>query len=235
MSNGKGILENVGGAFAIVGALVFSPLIRNWYNRWGATDAEVQRTLPGDELVPHPKLTFTRAVTIHAHAEEIWPWLVQLGQERGGLYSYERLENLARCDIHNADRIVPEFQHLAIGDTMRLGPRGYPLFRVQAIHPNQALVLAAADSKTEQVIELADPLPETYTNGNWIFFLDKIDEHTTRLITRQWVDYAPNNWMNRLIWRVFTEPIGFVMTCKMLLGIKQRVETTGGPHRQLYQ
>lgn len=226
MSNGRGILENVAGAFAIAGALVFSPLIRGWYNRWGATDAEVHRALPGDELVPHPRLTFTRAVTIRARPDEIWPWLMQLGQERGGLYSYELLENLARCDIHNADRIIPEFQNLKLGDRVRLGRRGYPLFKVRAIQPNRALVLAGADSKTEQVTELADPMPDTYANGNWIFFLDKVGEQTTRLITRQSLDYQPDNLVNRLMWRVFTEPIGFVMTRKMLLGIKQRVETT---------
>jgi hypothetical protein len=125
MSSGKGFLENIGGAFAIASALIFSPLIREWYNRWGATDKEVSRSLPGDELVPNPQLVSTRAITINACPEDIWPWLMQLGQQRGGLYSYELLENLARCDMRNADRIIPEFQPLKIGDEVRLGPQGY--------------------------------------------------------------------------------------------------------------
>jgi hypothetical protein len=225
MSNGKGILENNGGAFAISGALVFRPLIRGWYNRWGATDKEVNRPLPGDEIVPNPRLVSTRAIIINACPEDIWPWLVQLGQQRGGLYSYELLENLARCDMDNADRILPEFQTLKIGDDVRLGPQGYPLFKVNAIQPNRAFILEAADPKTGQVTKLSDPMPENYSNGNWIFFLDEIGERRTRLITRQGIDYQPDNLFNRLLWRVITEPIGFIMTRKMLLGIKRRVES----------
>ncbi len=225
MSNGKGIVENIAGVFAIAGALVFSPLIRGWYNRWGATDQEVNRPLPGDELVPNPRLTSTRAITINAHPEEIWPWLVQLGQQRGGLYSYELLENLARCDMCNADRIIPEFQTLKIGDEVRLGPQGYPFFKVNAFQPNWVLILAAADPKTGQVTQLSHPMPENYSNGNWIFLLDEIDGQRTRLVTRQAIDYQPDNFINRLLWRVITEPIGFIMTRKMLLGIKARVES----------
>jgi hypothetical protein len=226
MSNGKGVIENMAGALAIVGALAFSPFIRRWYNHWGATDEEVNRSLSGDELVPNPRLTSTCAVTINACPKDIWPWLVQLGQQRGGLYSYELLENLARCEMHNADRIIPDFQTLNMGDEVRLGPQGYPLFKVIDFQPNPALILAAADPKTGQVTRLNHPMPANYSNGNWIFFLDEIGEQRTRLITRQAIDYQPDNFINRLLWRVITEPIGFVMTRKMLLGIKGRVEST---------
>jgi hypothetical protein len=226
MSDGKGILENIAGALAIAGTLAFSPFIRRWYNRWGATDQDVNRSLPGDELVPNPRLTSTRAVTINACPEDVWPWLVQLGQQRGGLYSYERLENLARCEMHNADRIIPEFQTLNRGDEVRLGPQGYPLFKVSDFQPNRALILAAADPQTGQVTKLNNPMPENYSNGNWIFFLDEIGKQRTRLLIRQAIDYQPDNFINRLLWRVITEPIGFVMTRKMLLGIKFRVEST---------
>ena len=92
--------------------LLSSPLTRGWYNRWGATDADVGHAFPGNDLVPDPRLTYTRAITIHAPAAEVWPWLAQVGQARGGLYSYESLENLIRCDIHNANAIVPEWQTL---------------------------------------------------------------------------------------------------------------------------
>jgi hypothetical protein len=79
--------------------------LRPWHIRWGATDDELARPLPGDEIVPRPRKWSTRAITIDAPAEVVWPWLVQIGQGRGGLYSYDWLENLAGCDIHSADRV----------------------------------------------------------------------------------------------------------------------------------
>jgi hypothetical protein len=94
---------------------------------------------------------------------------------------------------------------------------------VNAFQPNWVLILAA-DPKTGQVTQLSHPMPENYSNGNWIFLLDKIDRQRTRLVTRQAIDYQPDSFINRLLWRVFTEPIGFVMRRKMLLGIKERVE-----------
>ena len=89
--------------------------VRPWYLDWGATDDERDRRLPGDELVPAPGSETTWAVTVEAPSDEVWPWIVQLGQGRGGFYSYSWLENLVGADIHNVDRIVPEFQRLAEG------------------------------------------------------------------------------------------------------------------------
>ena len=100
------------GAAQVGGALVLSPLLRPWYNRWGATSAETHLPLPGDELVPLPMLGYTRAITIQAKPEKVWPWLAQMGQGRGGLYSYDGLENVAGCDIHSVDRIIPDLQKL---------------------------------------------------------------------------------------------------------------------------
>ena len=92
--------------------------------RWGATDAEVSAVLPGDGIVPRPRYQQTHAITIGVPPDRVWPWLVQLGHGFGrGLYSYERLERLIGCDIHNGERIVPEWQHLAVGDDVRLLPR----------------------------------------------------------------------------------------------------------------
>lgn len=88
-------LENQLGALQVGGTLILSPWLRPWYNHCGVTSAEVGRPLPGDELVPAPILSYTHAITIHAPVERVWPWLAQLGQGHGGLYSYEGLENLA--------------------------------------------------------------------------------------------------------------------------------------------
>ena len=91
--------------------------------RWGASSQERDASLPGDDLVVTPDLTATRAITVHASASQVWPWIAQLGQGRGGFYSYDFLENLAGCDIHSAHRIVPEWQDIKIGDEVKLAPK----------------------------------------------------------------------------------------------------------------
>src|SRR5512146_270451 len=104
------ILDNLGGALRIVGNLISQPITRSHYRYWGATPEERQRLLPGGERVPNPIVTTTMAVTINAPARDVWPWMAQIGQERGGMYSYGLLENIARCQMHNADRVVAEWE-----------------------------------------------------------------------------------------------------------------------------
>ena len=218
----KGIGEGIEGAAFIVAALI-TPFLRCWRARWGATDEEVRRTLPGDEMVPHPKWGWTHAVSIRASAAEVWPWLVQIGQGRGGFYSYEYLENLIGCDIHNADRVIPEFQHLQVGDSIRLHPR-MPAYPVAIVEPERALVLnARADTQTGKTFELTDKLPEKYINSSWMWFLDD-NEWPTRLISRGRGDYR--GLANALgFGPCLMEPINFAMDRKMLLCIKQRAES----------
>jgi hypothetical protein len=218
------LVETIGAAGAMAACTLLSLLLRGWYNRWGATPDELKRQLPGDERVTQPRLGYTRAISIRARPADIWPWLVQLGQERGGFYSYERLENLIGCKIHNADRIVPEWQQLEIGDTVRLGPKGYPLYKVVAIQPEKAIVIAGADFVTEQVIPITNPMPDKYVNASWGFYLAPCDDGTTRLILRSRLDFDPPSFANWLIWRILVEPINFVMERKTLLGIKARLE-----------
>lgn len=220
-------LENLGGALWIAGMLISSPLTRGWYNRWGASAAEVERAYPGNALAPDPRLTYTRAITIHAPAAEVWPWLAQIGQARGGLYSYELLENLIRCDIHNANTIVPAWQSLAVGDKVGLGPEGYPFYWVGAFEEGRWLLLVTGDLvRSETGFALPDPLPESYVFDTWYFGLEPVDARTTRLILRGQQTYRPISFATRLIWRVFTEPMGFVMMRQMLIGIKRRAEAT---------
>jgi hypothetical protein len=119
--------------------VVAAAVLRAWQRRWGATDDEVNRTLPGDDLLSHADLTATRAITIHATAAQVWPWIAQLGQGRGGFYSYDFLENLIGCDIHSADRIVPEWQRIDIGAQVKLAPQ--VALSVALVVPARALVL----------------------------------------------------------------------------------------------
>ena len=90
-----------------------APLYRHWHLRWGATDAEVALAMPGDEIVPEPSFTATRAITIAASPEQVWPWIVQIGTRRAGFYSYDLFDNAARP---SADHILPEFQEVQLGD-----------------------------------------------------------------------------------------------------------------------
>src|SRR5271157_1269454 len=127
-------------AAAAIAVPVYVFLVRPWHLRWGASKAEVAKFLPGDDLVPKPKLSATHAITIQAPISKVWPWLVQLGQGRGGFYSYDWLENLFGCDIHNADRLLPQYQNLKAGDGIRIHPR-MPAIPVVAVEPERVIVL----------------------------------------------------------------------------------------------
>lgn len=219
------IASNLGGAGLIAGCIALRPLVQPSYSRWHATPDEVQRSLPGDERVPHPLVSQTLAVTIQAAPAQVWPWLAQIGQERGGLYSYELLENFARCRLHNAERIVPEWE-LRVGDRVRFGPPGYPVMQVVGLERNRWLLLAGADFKTAQAAPLPKPGDAVYINQSWVFCLDEQAGGCTRLLARSKLDYAPRTFANKLTWEWTTDPIGFVMTRKMLLTLKQRAEAS---------
>lgn len=175
--------------------------IHSWMRNWGSTEAEQQMALPGDDLIPHGNESSTLAVTINASSDVVWQWLVQIGQDRGGFYSYDWLANLIGADIHYADAIHPEWQDLALGDGWRTVPADYlggggndALSRVLIIEPGRALVVEMFGS---HVI-----LP--------------IDEQTTRLIVRG--ESGPSN----LLMTMIADPIVFTMERRMLLRLKAR-------------
>jgi hypothetical protein len=210
-------------AVGALGAVGWFPF-RRWYLRWGATSVEVRRSMPADGLVPRPRQTYTRAITILAAAGDVWPWLAQMGQGRGGLYSYDRLENLFGLGLRSAERIVPEYQRLAVGDMIRLAPEPGPTFTVQAVQPGRMLVLLARnDLETGEPFMLGGALPPRYVNVSWVFVLEAHADEFTRVIVRQRLDYDPS-LASRLMWHL-TEPINFVMERKMLLNLKQRAES----------
>ncbi len=190
---------------------------RPWQHRWGATDEEVAGKLPGDELVPHADVVETRVVTVNATPAAIWPWLVQIGQGRAGYYSYEQLENMASLKMKNAEGINPEWQHLQVGDIIPAEPEGKG-FKVYALEPERALVLGGREGDAGVFEGFTQMFPEF----SWAFVLSPVDSEHTRLISRLRGSSRPT-FGNRLMGFVF-EPIEFLMTRGMLLGIKQHAE-----------
>jgi hypothetical protein len=182
---------------------------RTHFLRWGATDEEIAASQPGDDLISDANVTATRAITIRRSPDVVWPWIAQLGQGRGGFYSYDFLENLVGCDIHSADRVVPEWQQLEVGDEVRLAPAAG--LKVAILEPGRALVLHGSPP-----IARTPPFDST-----WAFILCEQPDGTTRLLSRERYGY-------RCWWAPFvvepTQVMSFVMSRKMLLGIRERAE-----------
>jgi hypothetical protein len=201
------------GAYALAG--------RPWQLHWGATAEEASTSLPGDELVPDAAYVTTRAITVQAPAEAVWPWLVQMGQGRGGLYTYDRLEQIAGLAIRSADHIVPELQQLAVGDTVNLAAVGGP--KVALLEPGRALVLfETMDLRTGLPIPSVPPT-QWAMDWTWTFALRPSRDATTRLLIRTRGAYRPRVLLAPLM-VLLLEPIHFVMERGMLLGIKRRAE-----------
>ena len=199
------------GAGAVGGALVG----RSMLLRWGTTTHERDERLPGDSLIPHPHLVATRAITIDRPASGVWPWIAQLGQGRGGFYSYDRLENLVGCDIHSADRVVAAWQDVRLGDTVRLAPE-------------VGLAVAIADAPNALVLRGGIPMgsaPPPY-DFSWAFVVRDQPDGGSRLVVRERYRYL-SAWA-----RLLVEPVGvvsFVMTHGMLRGIRARALTVDAP------
>jgi hypothetical protein len=183
--------------------------IRRLMSRWGSTSPDLTRVMAGDGLLPTPTYSGTMTTIVNAPPEHIWPWLVQIGYRRGGLYSYDWLDRLfGYLDRPSASRILPEFQNLAVGDRVPLG-RG-PSWPVAVVEANRALVL-----------DMRHMGPFDWV---WQFGLYPVDEKRTRLVSRSRVR-TQSLWARLVTYAI--EPAGFLMTRRMLLGVKQRAEALG--------
>jgi hypothetical protein len=209
-------------------------LLRRLGRRWGATEDEVHRSLRGDDLVPHPMVETMHAITIQAPAVAIWPWLVQMGYDRGWWYTDARWYRLFETALWkakphtSADRIIPEFQHLAIGDSVPDGPPGTAFFTVAALEPQRVLALYS----TTHLLFMApasvrnNPRVGLYGEFSWVFMLHEKEEGVTRLIVRTRASYGPR--LFRMLTLPLLYPGDFLMARMMLRGIKQRVEQSVG-------
>jgi hypothetical protein len=203
----KRFLKVVGVLFALaVVGVVLTSLLTPWMDHWGATNEEVAATYPADELVPQPASFVNRVVTINAKPEQIYPWIVQLGADKGGMYSYSWLETyLLNCRLVNAEVIHPEWQNLKTGDLVKMCPNdfGPPPYVVAQIEPNQAIVMGHQEN--EKWVDL------------WQFVLVPQADGRTRLILRTRTMAVGGFWD-------VIHPGIFIMERGMLLGIKARAE-----------
>jgi len=179
------------------------------WRKWGATEAEATRPMPGDDEVKQPMQVTTRAVTVNARAADVWPWLVQMGYRRGGMYSYDWIDRrLGILDQPSANRIIHEFQRLEAGDVIPMGkPPSWP---VKAIERNRMLLIV---------------INEPNAQVTWCFMLDEIADRQTRLVLRVRNRLAMSPLL--LLSLPIMLPGEFLMVRKMLLGIKQRAERQG--------
>jgi hypothetical protein len=187
-------------ALTVLCALYYA-LLRRPILTWGATEAEATARLPGDELLEHADGVATRAISIEAPADAVWPWLAQIGPApRGGAYTYDWIENLLGLNMHSADHVLPEFQHPQAGDTIGYGPN---LMRLERVEPEHVLAWRSDD-------------------GNWVWtFVLSERDGGTRLISRNRFRLPT---LAARIGMVPMEPGSLLMERRMLLGIKQRAE-----------
>jgi hypothetical protein len=187
----------------VLGGLAFFRMYRPWQLRWGATLEELSRTMPGDEVVSAPAFNAMRAVTVEAPPEAIWPWIVQIGFWRAGWYSYDLLDNAGR---RSAERIMPELQHMEVGDLVPMGPGKNAGIWVKGLEQNRWMLWA-----------------DKFQLTTWAWALEPEPDGSTRLLTRV---RARPSWRHptTAAWLLLVEVADFPMMRKCLLGIKRRAE-----------
>jgi hypothetical protein len=186
----------------IVLVLVYLTLFRPWQLRWGATDDEIKRSMPGDDIVGKPSFNATRAVTINAPAENIYPWIVQMGVKRAGWYSYDLLDNLGR---KSAECILAEHQNIQVGDVIPLSPDGKQGMLVKDFSKNKWMLWW-----------------DKIGDSSWVWEIYADGETHSRLVTRVRTKYrlfSPAIAFNLLI-----EFFDILMMRKCMLGIRRRAE-----------
>jgi hypothetical protein len=181
-----------------------APLYRRRHQHWGATPDEVAGTMPGDELVPDAQVCFTRAVTIDATPEEVWPWLVQVGCLRAGFYADDLLDNLGHP---SATAILPEFQQLTVGQWIPMSPK-----------PSEFTAHRVVGFEAPQWLLWRQP------TSTWAWTLGRRDDRTTRLVTRLRIFYDWKHPAQTVLALALTEFGDYPMMRRMLLGIKARAE-----------
>ena len=203
-------------------ACYFTIFLKPFRDRWGMTRPQLDREFPGDGIIPIPRSQFTHGVEIKAPARFVWPWVAQIGKDKGGFYSYELLENVIGLEIYNTDKILEEFQHPKTGDMVPFGPKSaYPLV---ICDEGKAMVIESCeDLGAKKVYNPDHGHPENYMHLSWLWFIEPINSESSRFVSRNRLTYN-DSFKNRLLIGILSEPIVFAMDRKMCLGIKKRAE-----------
>ena len=220
----------IGSAIAAAGSLAFIAT-RQWWTTWGVVPDEATKPLPGDDLVPDAQASDTRGITIEAAPDRVWPWLVQMGYERGGWYSIDQLDMRTRSAI----TIVSEWQDLAVGDILPTYPGGG--FQVKLLDPNRALVLYGDPSSMQPPSDAEqEELPAGLTasstflaqtpsefKASWAFVLEPVGPNRTRLIERMRYWGGEGTPASRAALSLLGFG-AFVMMQRQMVGIRSRAE-----------
>lgn len=206
------------GALGLLGAYLV--VVRPRLVRWGATDEELRRPFPGADIVPGGVRSPTMAVTIDAPPSAVWPWLAQMGVDRGGWYSWDRLDNFGR---RSTDRIHPEWQRVAVGDHFTAKPDGSEWWEVAAVEPERFLCLRMSLRLTGAAFDPGGPRPRSFTDSTWAFLLEALPGERTRLVVSGYWALRPT-WLRPVLSPLVLEPAHWVMQMKQFAELRRRAE-----------
>lgn len=217
---------------AVMAAGLLTPFNRGRRDRWGVGEQAVARHYPGDELVPQPRWSWTHGIQIEAPAADVWPWVAQIGADRGGFYSYQSLENLIGCHVRNAGTIHPDWAARPGGE-LRLHPKA-PALRIVSVEPGRALVayMAPVPDLQSGGAATGEPPPardqpsgkHRWMTASWLFFIEAAGPARCRVISRYRCATSDDLVSRLQFGPAIIEPIGFAMDRRMLIGLKQRAE-----------
>jgi hypothetical protein len=206
-------------------AAAYALLVRPRLLRWGASTEEVRQSFPGAGIVPDGRRVATMAVTIDAPPSRVWPWLLQMGCDRAGWYSWDRLDN---GGVPSAERLHPEWQDVAVGDRLASTPSGRAWFQVAALEPERFLGLRAAiDLGSGRPFDPAGARPRAYVDSLWGFRLTEAPPGRTRLVVSSYAAARPR-LVQVLADRLFWEPAHWIMQARQFANLKRRAERQRG-------
>ena len=226
----RDVAQGAGGVAVMVAGLL-TPFGRGRRGRWGAGARAAARRYPGDCLVPEPRWGWTHGIQVEAPAAGVWPWIAQIGADRGGFYSYQWLENIIGCQVRNAGTIHPEWAAREGGE-LRLHPKAPPL-RIVSVEPGRALVAymaptggMSADARPGESSHTHAPSPkkDRWMSASWLFCVEPVGPARCRVISRYRCGTSADFLTRLQFGPAIVEPVSFAMDRRMLIGIKQRAE-----------
>jgi len=225
----RDVAEGAAGV-AVMAAALLAPFSRGRRARWGAGGQAAAGRYPGDELVPQPRWGWTHGIGVEAPAADVWPWVAQIGADRGGFYSYQWLENVIGCQVRNAAEIHSEWAAREGGD-LRLHPKAPPL-HIMSVQPGRALVAymvpvhTLSDTQQGESSHPGGPARsrDRWMTASWLFLVEPAGPARCRVISRYRCGTSGDLLSRLQFGPAIVEPVSFAMDRRMLIGIKQRAE-----------